>query len=278
MSIITISRGSYRKGKEVAESLANKLNYDCVSREIILEASREFNIPEIKLKGALHDPISILDRFHNGKERYVNYFRSALLNYLKKDDVLYHGLAGHFFIQGISHVLKVRINSTIEDRVREETMHENISFEQARYMLVKDDEERRKWGLHLYGMDTSDSSYYDIVLNLTQISVDDAVQTLYDISQRPAFQATKESKKHLAEAALIADIEARLFEYVPKTLITIKNGVVQIQNINQNASIKPMLKSKIEEVLEEIEEVKKIEFVSSSKDNRGYVNVFHKIG
>ena len=78
MSVITISRGSYSKGKEVAESLASKLNYDCVSREIILEASREFDIPEIQLMRALHDPISILDRFHNGKERYVNFFRSAL--------------------------------------------------------------------------------------------------------------------------------------------------------------------------------------------------------
>jgi hypothetical protein len=31
-SIITISRGSYTHGKEVAEKLAQKLGYDCVSR------------------------------------------------------------------------------------------------------------------------------------------------------------------------------------------------------------------------------------------------------
>ncbi|MGI9569803.1 MAG: AAA family ATPase, partial [Desulfobulbia bacterium] len=249
MSIITISRGSYSRGKEVAESLASKLNYDCVSREIILEASREFDIPEIKLMRALQDPVSILDRFHNGKERYVNFFRSALLNYLKKDNVLYHGLAGHFFLQDIPRVLKVRINTNIEDRVREEMMQENISSEQARYMLIKDDEERRKWGLHLYGRDTSDSKYYDMVINLTQVSVDDAVQTLYDVSQRPAFQVTVESKKLFAEAALIADIKARIFEYVPKPSITIENGVVQLHNIDEQGSKKPLLKSKIEEVL-----------------------------
>ena len=49
MSIVTISRGSYSKGKDVAEKLAQKLQYDCVSREILLEASEEFNIPEISL-------------------------------------------------------------------------------------------------------------------------------------------------------------------------------------------------------------------------------------
>jgi hypothetical protein len=45
MAIITISRGSYSRGKEVAEALADKLGYGCVSRDILLEASKEFHIP-----------------------------------------------------------------------------------------------------------------------------------------------------------------------------------------------------------------------------------------
>jgi len=49
MPIITISRGSYSRGKDVAEKLAQRLGYECLSRDILLEASDEFNIPEIKL-------------------------------------------------------------------------------------------------------------------------------------------------------------------------------------------------------------------------------------
>ena len=49
MPIITISRGSYSRGKAVAEKLAAKLGYELVSRDVLLEASDEFNIPEIKL-------------------------------------------------------------------------------------------------------------------------------------------------------------------------------------------------------------------------------------
>ena len=30
MGVITISRGSYSKGKEIAEKLANNLGYECV--------------------------------------------------------------------------------------------------------------------------------------------------------------------------------------------------------------------------------------------------------
>ena len=48
MAIVAISRGSYSRGKEVAERVAERLGYQCISREVIIEASREFNIPEIK--------------------------------------------------------------------------------------------------------------------------------------------------------------------------------------------------------------------------------------
>ena len=63
MAIITISRDSYSKGKEVAEAVADELGYRCISREILIEASKQFNIPEMKLARALHDAPAILDRF-----------------------------------------------------------------------------------------------------------------------------------------------------------------------------------------------------------------------
>jgi len=49
MAIITISRGSYSMGKAVAEKVAEHLQYTIITREVILDASQQFNIPEIKL-------------------------------------------------------------------------------------------------------------------------------------------------------------------------------------------------------------------------------------
>ena len=43
MGVIKISRGSYSKGKEIAEKLAQYLGYECISREILLETSDHFN-------------------------------------------------------------------------------------------------------------------------------------------------------------------------------------------------------------------------------------------
>ena len=116
MSIVTISRGSYSKGKEVAEKVAQRLGYECIAREVLLDTSEHFNIPEIKLVRALHDAPSVLERFTYGKEKYLTFLESVFLEHVQKDNVVYHGLAGHYFLKGISHVLKIRIMSDLEDR------------------------------------------------------------------------------------------------------------------------------------------------------------------
>jgi cytidylate kinase len=208
MPIITISRGSYSRGKEVAEKLAQKLGYKCISRDILLEASEQFNIPEIKLIRAIHDAPSVLERFTHGKERYVAYIRSTLLKHVQKDNVVYHGLAGHYFLLGISHVIKVRIMADLEDRVQEEMRREKISAEEARNILKKDDDERRRWGIQLYGVDTWDPMLYDLVLHIKSLTVDDAIDLISKAAQLPHFQATPESQRLVDEMAQAAAVEA----------------------------------------------------------------------
>jgi cytidylate kinase len=204
MSVVTISRGSYSRGREVAEKLAFALGYECVSREVILEASEYSEIPEAKLVRAIHDAPSILDRFTQNKVRYLACTRFAVTKHVQKDNVVYHGLAGHFFLQEVPHVLKVRITASLEDRIKEEVKREKISPEEARRILKKDDEERRKWSLALYGIDTWDSALYDMVLHIKTMTVEDAVSTIRRALEIPRFQTTPESQAILDKLVLRA--------------------------------------------------------------------------
>ena len=115
MPIITISRSSYTYGKKVAEAIAEALGYTCISREELLNASQEFNMPGMKLVREL--PI-ILDQTVFNKHRYISYIRSALLKHLTKGKVVYHGFCGHILLKDIDHVLKVQITAELEDRVK----------------------------------------------------------------------------------------------------------------------------------------------------------------
>lgn len=228
MSIVTISRGSYSRGKEVAEKLAHALNYQCLSREIVLEASEQFNIPEIKLIRAIHDAPSILDRFTYGKERYIAFFRAALLKRLQSDNVVYHGLAGHFFLQKIPHVFKVRVIANLDERIKEEMRREAISADQARMVLVRDDDERRKWSLNLYGLDPWDPRLYDMTLHIDTMGVDDAVSTILHALRRPCFQVTPQTQEMMDDLSLSAQVEAALIPVFPKATADVRNGIALI--------------------------------------------------
>lgn len=258
MSIITISRGSYSRGKEVAEKLALALNYECISREIILEASEQFNIPELKLIRAIHDAPTILDRFTSGKERFIAFFRAALLAHLQGDNIVFHGLGSHFFLQKFPNVLKIRIMANIEDRVREEMIRENIPADEARMVLVNDDLERRKWGRQIFGQDSWNIQLYDMILHIGNMSVDQAVSIILHAVQQPCFESTPESLRMLADEALSAQVEASLVKAYPKVIVDSSNGEVFINVRGSRADENNIIK-KVKNLAEKVEGVKNIQ-------------------
>jgi len=245
MTIITISRGSYSRGKEIAEKTAEKLGYECIGRDTLLEASEQFNTPEIKLIRAIHDAPSILERFRYGKEKYTTYIQAALLRHVKKDNVVYHGLAGHFFLEGISHVLKVRITSDMEDRISLEMERENISKEEAQRILKSDDMQRYKWSRYLYGIDTTDPSLYDLVLHIKTLTSDDAVNIICHTVGLPDFQTTAQSQKVLEDRLLASEVKAVLMDVKPDIDVSANSGAVLVDtraHISQEAHLAHILR------------------------------------
>ena len=258
MAIITISRGSYSKGKEIAEKLAAKLGYACISREVIIEASEKFNIPEIKLIRALHDSPSALARFTHGERRYIAYIRYAIFNRIKENNIVYHGLAGHFFLQDVKHILKVRIIADLKMRIREEMKRENISEREARHVLVKDDRERQKWALSLYGIETWDPKLYNVVLQAGCLETDDIVDTLAEMALKPCFITTDETKQKLEDHCFAAKIEVALVEKFPEINVVSKNKSVFIK-VRSLRSRKKAVTREVNEILSSIDGIKKVE-------------------
>jgi cytidylate kinase len=229
MAIITISRGSYSRGKEIAEKVGGRLGYEIESRDVLLQASEEFNIPEVHLVRALHDAPSVLDRFSHGKERYVAFIEQALLERVQGDNIVYHGLAGHFFLRGVGHVLKVRIIANMDDRVRLEMNREGISEREARRVLKKDDAERQRWAQSLHGIDTNDASLYDLVINIGGMSVECAVELICQTaSNSPCYRTTDESRRTLQNLLLAARVKSAVIGEWPGIRTSAQDGVVYV--------------------------------------------------
>ncbi len=228
MAIITISRGSCSRGKEIAEIIANRLSYKCVSREVLLEASDRYGVDEIKLEKAIHDAPSILERLGLKKAGYIAYIRAALTAKVRKDNVLYHGLAGHLLLKGIPHVLKVRIIADIESRAAIEAQREGMSLEKARLVIAADDEQRRKWAQSLYGVDPWDSSLYDLVVKVDRLSIEDTVDIVCDAAKREAFKATPASQQKMEDLAVACAVKAALVDEFPEVAVSSEYGNVVI--------------------------------------------------
>lgn len=228
MAIITISRGSYTKGKEIAEEVAHKLGYQCLSRDILLEASEHFDIPEIHLVRALHDAPSVLERFNHGRERFVAFIENAFLEHVLDDNVVYHGLAGHFFLKGVDHGLKVRIIADLEERVQLEMERTGVDEARARQMLKKDDYERRRWALALYGIDTRDPILYDLVLNVGGMALECAVEIISRAAVTPCYETTAESQTALRNLVLASRVKVALVESWPTVRVSVSKGVAYV--------------------------------------------------
>lgn len=227
MPIITIFRGSYYHGKAVAEKLAAKLGYSCVSRDEVIDNLGDFHLPEIKLVRNLNDTFTVLDRFPHGKKRFTSAVKAAILKRFLGGKVVYHGLVGHHFAGNVSHVLKVRVIAETDLRVTEDMAREKIAEPQARFTLKKDDEERRKWGMFLYGIDITDPEHYDLTVKIGAMGEEEAVDLIAAAAQLPAFQETDQSRRILADSALGAEISAALFDF-PLAAVSVRDAKASI--------------------------------------------------
>ena len=229
MAIVTISRGSYSHGKEIAEKVADKLGYSCISRDLLLETSEQFNVPEIRLTKALEDAPSIFERFTGAREKYLAFIEATLLEHAQKDNMVYHGLAGHFILKQVSHAVNVRITANMEDRAHLVMQREEVSHEEALRLLKNIDHARKQWGLALYGIDLWDSSNYDMVINVDKITVDNAVETICRAAGWEQFKTTPESQTALDELALAATMEAKLLPILPEVSVKVRRGTVFVK-------------------------------------------------
>ncbi len=277
MSIVTISRGSYSHGREVAEALAEELNFKCVSREILAEASEQYKISEVKLVHALHDAPTLLDSFQKEHEINLSYFKSSFYERMLQHNIVYHGLAGHFFLQDVPHVLKVRITSGMAVRIKEEMRRDNCSLEEAKTRIKKDDRSRKNWSKHLYGVNTIDSRLYDMVLCVDSLTVNDIVDILAATVRKEQFQWTEQSEEMLQTLALQAKVKAMSCTLSPNAEVRVlSNSRVELYHLDGLLKSDMNLRNELSQKVKAALNVSVV-YGEPTKAAKDYVNPFYNL-
>src|SRR5919109_2398640 len=117
MSIITISRGSASGGQALAERVAARLGWPCLSNEVIVEAARRYNVPEPELVRTFEKAPTFWEKLTASRRVYLTFVQAAMCEHAERGNLVYHGHAGHALLPGISHVLKVRLVAPLAYRI-----------------------------------------------------------------------------------------------------------------------------------------------------------------
>ena len=255
MAIITISRGCFSHGKEIAEKVSEILGYECVSREILVEASQLFQVSEKRLVKSIHDALSILEKITHGREKYLAYIRAALLEHIRKDNIIYHGHAGHLLIPEVSHLIKVRVIAQMDMRIELLQQQKGLSRKEALSFLTNEDKARRNWTRYLYKADIEDPRLYDFILNIGEgLKIEDACEIICRAARSDTYKTTFESKKAVHDLAIKNHVSAALQE-VCDAKVTSRNGFVHVRvrspEIRRTNYSSPKMQAHIQETIRE---------------------------
>jgi len=124
--------------------------------------------------------------------------QTALAEWCTRGDLVYHGLSGQFLLKEIPGVLRVRLVAPMEMRIKAFLdTHPLMSHSEAETFIRNVDQDRSRWCRLLYGADVTDTSHYDMTVNLKRLSLESGCATIAEAASQPRYQITDEVETEL---------------------------------------------------------------------------------
>ncbi|MFZ5979612.1 MAG: cytidylate kinase family protein [Candidatus Zixiibacteriota bacterium] len=253
MAIVTISRGPQVGGRALAECLAEKLDYKCLTTtDVVKRCSIKFNLPEDEINKRLKEVPGFWKRLTYEHKRSLVYIQCAVLEAARQDKIVYHGLAGQLFLANIRHVFKIRIESPFERRVRAAMKALDLSEDEAVEYLKNADQVRTSWVKLFYGENWNDPALYDLAINRNNLNEDTICKLIMETLKSGNFETTAESQTNLENQLLKYEVLAALA--VDEKLwnqpinIIASGGIVTLKGMVKNEKTKQELIATVKDV------------------------------
>ena len=211
MPIITIYQGASGEGQELAETVAEALGYRCVGREVLVEASRRYGIPEAKLNEIVEKGPHWWERLLQDLRPYRITLQATLCELAHDGKVVYHGHLGHELLPGIGHVLKVLLTAPIEFRVEQVRARQSLTELAARHYIEEVDRARSRRLMAMFGTDWRDPNRFDLILNMSKMSREGAKRVIVEAAKLEEYQPTPVSNQAFNDLALGSRVHSTLF-------------------------------------------------------------------
>ncbi len=229
MSSIIISTDFPYMGEQIAPKLADTLGYRYLGPQFLDKVASDFGVPKDRLVKALNSEASSWATPRRNSSLQLSFLKAAVWEQFLSDNIVCEGLAAHLYIRGVSHVLTVRLLSDPQLVINRIAAEKVVAPKKARKILDKRVHRRRNWSKRNFGLDDFDSSIYDMVISLSQIEEDKAIEVIKDMAGYRKFEPMTYSLQCTKDGALAAKVEAALLPENPNIKIQVRDGNVVLE-------------------------------------------------
>jgi cytidylate kinase len=210
VAIVSICRGTKSGGQSMAECLAEKLHYPLVAREVLQQAASDLGVTEEGLSREWERTPRLWNRQSSEQRLYITAVQAALAEHVAGGDLIYHGRAGQVLLRGLPGVLRLRLIAPIGTRVQTVMETEGMDATSAEQYIRHVDGVRARWIKTMYGEDINDPVLYNMVINLTTLSLPAACNIVTKAVQQPDFAVTDEVRAKLLDFRLACRVKLAL--------------------------------------------------------------------
>jgi two-component system, OmpR family, response regulator CpxR len=210
MPIILISRGTMSGVSMLIHSLAERMGYRSVSREDLISKVDQRGELASRVVEHIGKATRAYEQFSRLRRPYLILMRLALLEYMRDDDLIYHGYSGHLLVAPMQHMLRVRINAPLSMRIPMTMARLGCDEHEAREHIASQDETWGRWARFMYGADIRSPGLYDSVINLHRLSTRAVCSLLQCAAKDPAVATRPETILAVERLLISAQIETAI--------------------------------------------------------------------
>ena len=196
--IITIGRQFGSGGKEIGAKLAEKLGIKCYDNELLAMAAKEsglceeiFEIHDEKptnsfLYSLVMDTYSVgnyavapfLDMPLNHKVFLAQF--DTIKNIAENESCVIVGRCADYALANNPDVINVFLRADLDDRIKIISKRMDMTENKAKDLILKTDKQRASYYNYYTSKKWGDTASYDLCINTSKISVDNAVDLILD--------------------------------------------------------------------------------------------------
>ncbi len=189
--MLTISREPGSGGRLIATGIAKELDMDLFHQEVIHEMAKSAQVSSRMLESLderglnmLEDWLaSIVHKRHLWPDEYLQHLLKVIGTIGKHGQAVIVGRGANFILPR-EKTFRLRVIASQDFRAEKVAAAYEMSVKEAKHRILKTESDRSAFIRKYFHEDISDPLNYDLVINTTEFSLDESIETVCEILRR----------------------------------------------------------------------------------------------